>query len=98
MPTAALQVTGRLGSRRFTNSCMVATVRRPDCVPCTVNSSFPRDHSPTQAWFRSRLMCCSSIARWRESLPSSLFSSMTIMPSLSQASSSSGVGGLCELL
>ena len=62
--------------------------------PGSSNSSLARDQMATLAWLRSRRTRRSSRSRLAASLPSRRLSSITSMPRRSQASSSSGVGGL----
>jgi hypothetical protein len=94
-PESMAAMTRRVGSRRLTSRFMVVATLAPRAVPCC-GSSLPIDHRITDGWLRSRRTRRSSSSSEVGSLDIRRVSSMTRMPRRSQASSSSGVGGLCE--
>ena len=76
---------------------MVRATCAPCGVDCTANffvGDAPDDDAGVIAVAQDLIVPLVQVLR---SLPSRRFSSMTIMPRRSQASSNSGVGGLCEV-
>ena len=90
-------VIGRVGSSRRASRFIAAAIRAPRSPPCTRPSSLPMDHARTQGWLRSRRIIRPNWLSASSLEPSIRVSSSTSIPSRSQASSSSGVGGLCEV-
>jgi len=95
-PKFIAPVTARESSSACTRAAMVSAVRLPFSVACS-GSSLNTDQRITEGWLRSRRTMVSSWASPSAELLNQRVSSITSIPRASQASSSSGAGGLWAL-
>ena len=95
-PKSIASVISRVPSSLLTSRFMVSAMRPPGAVT-SCGSSLPMHQRKTDGRLRSRRTMLSSSDRAVGSELIRLVSSSTSMPSRSQASSSDGDGGLCDV-